>query len=300
RAQRIDDAPGRYIEFVKNSFPKGMKLDGLKIVVDCANGAAYKVAPTVFRELGAEVIALAVEPDGTNINRGCGAVSTATMQSQVVTHGADLGLALDGDADRLLIADGHGELLDGDQLMALVARSWASAGRLKGGGVVATVMSNLGLERYLGTLGLTLARTPVGDRHVVERMRTGGFNVGGEQSGHIVLSDYGTTGDGLIAALQVLAVLVEAGKPLSEAGRLFQPMPQRLVSLRFKDGQPLDDLAVKDAIRSGESALGKAGRILVRKSGTEPVIRVMAEGEDQALVGRVVDDIAAAIRAVAG
>jgi phosphoglucosamine mutase len=292
RARRIDDAPGRYIEFVKSTFPKGMSLEGLKIVVDCANGAAYKVAPTVLWELGAEVVPIGVEPDGTNINRECGAVSTAAMQSAVAAHGADLGLALDGDADRLLMADGSGALLDGDQLMALVARSWASAGRLRGGGVVATVMSNLGLERYLGTLGLTLVRTPVGDRHVVERMRSGGFNVGGEQSGHIVLSDHGTTGDGLVAALQVLAVLVESGKPLAESGRLFQPLPQRLLSL-------LEHSSVQKAIKSGEATLGKTGRILVRKSGTEPVIRVMAEGEDQALVGRVVDDIAAAIRAAA-
>jgi phosphoglucosamine mutase len=248
RARRIDDAPGRYIEFVKSTFPKGMSLDGLKIVVDCANGAAYKVAPTVLWELGAEVVPIGVDPDGTNINRDCGAVATANMQSAVVTHGADLGLALDGDADRLMVADGAGALLDGDQLMALVARAWAASGRLRGGGVVATVMSNLGLERYLGTLGLKLVRTPVGDRHVVERMRAGGFNVGGEQSGHIVLSDHGTTGDGLVAALQLLAVLVESGRPLAETGRLFQPLPQRLVNLRFKDGQPLEAPAVKAAI----------------------------------------------------
>jgi phosphoglucosamine mutase len=300
RAKRIDDAQGRYIEFVKNTFPKGMTLSGLRIVVDCANGAAYKVAPTVLWELGAEVIPVAVEPDGTNINRDCGAVAPATMQSQVVAHGADLGLALDGDADRLIVADEQGVLLDGDQLMALVARSWADTQRLTGGGLVATVMSNLGLERYLASLGLALERTPVGDRYVVERMREGGFNVGGEQSGHIILSDYATTGDGLIAALQLLAVLVQAGRPLSEAGRLFEPLPQRLASVRFKDGQPLADAGVKAAIRAGEQRLGKAGRLLVRKSGTEPVIRVMAEGEDAALVGHVVEEIAAAIRTRAG
>jgi phosphoglucosamine mutase len=300
RAKRIDDAQGRYIEFVKNTFPKGMTLSGLRIVVDCANGAAYKVAPTVLWELGAEVIPVAVEPDGTNINRDCGAVAPATMQSQVVAHGADLGLALDGDADRLIVADEQGVLLDGDQLMALVARSWADTQRLTGGGLVATVMSNLGLERYLASLGLALERTPVGDRYVVERMREGGFNVGGEQSGHIILSDYATTGDGLIAALQLLAVLVQAGRPLSEAGRLFEPLPQRLASVRFKDGQPLADAGVKAAIRAGEARLGKAGRLLVRKSGTEPVIRVMAEGEDAALVGHVVEEIAAAIRGRAG
>ncbi|HET6220935.1 MAG TPA: phosphoglucosamine mutase [Dongiaceae bacterium] len=300
RAKRIDDAQGRYIEFVKNTFPKGMTLAGLRIVVDCANGAAYRVAPTVLWELGAEVIPVAVEPDGTNINRDCGAVAPATMQSQVVAHGADLGLALDGDADRLIVADEQGVLLDGDQLMALVARSWADTQRLTGGGLVATVMSNLGLERYLASLGLALERTPVGDRYVVERMREGGFNVGGEQSGHIILSDYATTGDGLIAALQLLAVLVQAGRPLSEAGRLFEPLPQRLASVRFKDGQPLADAGVKAAIRAGEARLGKAGRLLVRKSGTEPVIRVMAEGEDAALVGHVVEEIAAAIRGRAG
>jgi phosphoglucosamine mutase len=300
RAKRIDDAPGRYIESVKNSFPKGLSLAGLKIVVDCANGAAYKVAPTVLWELGAEVVPIAVEPDGTNINRDCGAVTTAFMQEQVVVHGADLGLALDGDADRLIVADETGAVIDGDQLMALVARSWSEAGRLAKAGIVATVMSNLGLERFLGGLGLSLVRTPVGDRYVVERMRADGYNVGGEQSGHIILSDYATTGDGLIAALQVLAVLVQSNRSASEAGRLFQPLPQRLVSIRFNGGQPLDDGRVKSAIRDGEKTLGAAGRILVRKSGTEPVIRVMAEGEDEKLVGRIVDDIATAIRTVAG
>jgi len=300
RAKRIDDAPGRYMEFVKNSFPKGLSLGGLKIVVDCANGAAYKVAPTVLWELGAEVVPVAVKPDGTNINRDCGAVSTAFMREQVALHGADLGLALDGDADRLIIADETGAVIDGDQLMALVARSWAEAGRLARAGIVATVMSNLGLERFLGGLDLALVRTPVGDRYVVERMRVDGYNVGGEQSGHIILSDYATTGDGLIAALQVLAVVVQSGRRLSEVGRVFAPFPQRLVSLRFSGGQPLDDAKVKDAIRAGESSLGKAGRLVVRKSGTEPVIRVMAEGEDEKLVGRVIEDISTAIRAVAG
>jgi phosphoglucosamine mutase len=300
RAKRIDDAPGRYIEFVKNTFPKGLSLAGLKIVIDCANGAAYKVAPTVLWELGAEVVPIAVEPDGTNINRDCGAVSTSFMQEQVVVHGADLGLALDGDADRLIVADETGAVIDGDQLMALVARSWAEGGRLAKAGVVATVMSNLGLERFLGGLGLALVRTPVGDRYVVERMRADGYNVGGEQSGHIILSDYATTGDGLIAALQALAVLVQSGRRASETGRQFQPLPQRLVSIRFNGGQPLDNDKVKSAIRDGEAALGNSGRILVRKSGTEPVIRVMAEGENEKLVGRIVDDIAAAIRAVGG
>src|SRR5215813_11988344 len=300
RAKRIDDAPGRYMEFVKNSFPKGLNLEGLKIVVDCANGAAYKVAPMVLWELGAEVVSVAVEPDGTNINRDCGAVSTILMREQVLAHGADLGLALDGDADRLIVADETGTVIDGDQLMALIARSWATDGRLAKAGVVATVMSNLGLERFLGGLGLALARTPVGDRYVVERMRADGYNLGGEQSGHIILSDYATTGDGLIAALQLLAVVVQSGRSLSDVGRVFAPFPQRLVSLRFNGGQPLDDAKVKAAIRDGESPLGKAGRLLVRKAGTQPVIRVMAEGEDETLIGRVIDDISAAIRRVAG
>jgi phosphoglucosamine mutase len=243
-------------------------------------------------------VPIAVEPNGTNINRDCGAVSTAFMREQVVVHGADLGLALDGDADRLIVADETGAIIDGDQLMALVARSWSESNRLAKAGIVATVMSNLGLERFLGGLGLSLVRTPVGDRYVVERMRADGYNVGGEQSGHIILSDYATTGDGLIAALQALAVLVQSGHRASEASRLFQPLPQRLVSVRFNGGQPLGDGKVKSAIRAGEATLGKAGRLLVRKSGTEPVIRVMAEGEDEKLVARIVDDIAAAIRAV--
>ena len=300
RARRLEreDAGGRYIEFVKNTFPKGLTLEGMKIVIDCAHGAAYRVAPTVLWELGAEVISLGVDPDGTNINRDCGATLPKAMCDAVVSHGAHLGIALDGDADRLILADEKGQILDGDQQMALVARSWSANGRLANSAIVATVMSNLGLERYLSGLGVALHRTPVGDRYVVERMRAGGFNVGGEQSGHIILSDYGTTGDGLIAALQVLAVLVGSGRPASESGRLFAPFPQRLRSLRF-DGatKPLDAREVKEAIRSAEAALGKAGRLLIRKSGTEPVIRVMAEGEDEKLVHRVVDDVAKAIEA---
>src|SRR5499433_1094226 len=295
RAKRIDDAPGRYIEFVKNTFPKGLSLAGLKIVIDCANGAAYKVAPTVLWELGAEVVPIAVEPDGTNINRDCGAVATAFMREQVVVHGADLGLALDGDADRLIVADETGAVIDGDQLMALVARSWREAGRLTNAGVVATVMSNLGLERFLGGLGLSLVRTPVGDRYVVERMRADGYNVGGEQSGHIILSDYATTGDGLIAALQVLASIVETGRRASEACALFTPVPQRLRSVRFADGDPLAAHSVKRAIEDGENRLAATGRLVIRKSGTEPMIRVMAEGEDEDLVAAVVDDICQAI-----
>ena len=297
RAQKMEDARGRYIEFVKSSFPKNLTLDGLKIVIDCANGAAYRVAPTVLWELGAEVIPIAVNPDGTNINRDCGAVHTATMREAVVSHGADIGLALDGDADRLIVADEHGEIVDGDQLMAIVALRWAEIGRLNGAGVVATVMSNLGLERHLASAGITLHRTPVGDRYVVERMRAGGFNVGGEQSGHIILSDFTTTGDGLIAALQLLAVLAESGRPASEVCRAFTPMPQLLKSLRVNGGQPLEDAEVKEAIRAAEASLGSNGRILVRKSGTEPVIRVMAEGEDESLVSRIVEELTQVIAA---
>ena len=296
RARRLDDAQGRYIEVVKSTFPKGMRLDGLKVVVDCAHGAAYKVAPVVLWELGAEVVQIGVQPDGFNINRGCGAVSPQAMQQAVRDSGADFGIALDGDADRVIAADERGEILDGDQLMALVGRSWRDAGRLTGGAVIATVMSNLGLERYLRTLGLDLVRTPVGDRYVVERMREVGCNVGGEQSGHIILSDYSTTGDGLIAALQALAVIVESGRPASEAGRPFRPLPQLLRNVRTASGgAALEHSAVQSAIREGEAQLGPGGRLLIRKSGTEPVIRIMAEGEDPALVGKVVERIAEAL-----
>ena len=298
RAMRLEDAGGRYIEFVKNSFPKGLTLDGVKLVIDCANGAAYRVAPTVLRELGAEVIALGVEPNGMNINKECGATAPAAMCEAVVAHGAHLGIALDGDADRLILADEKGQVLDGDQLMALIARSWAAEGRLTGSGVVATVMSNLGLERFLAGLGLKLDRAPVGDRYVVENMRAGGFNLGGEQSGHIILSDYVTTGDGLIAALQVLAVLMTSDRPASEVGNVFAPLPQQLKSLRVVDGAtPLETAPVKEAIRAGEAALQGRGRLLIRKSGTEPVIRVMAEGDDEGLVLQVIDDVARAIEA---
>ena len=300
RARRLDDALGRYIEFVKNTFPRHLRLDGLKIVVDCANGAAYKVAPTVLYELGAEVVALAVNPDGFNINRDCGATAPRHMQEAVVVHGAHLGLALDGDADRLILSDETGRMVDGDQLLALVARSWVASRQLASAGIVGTVMSNLGLERYLNEFGLELVRTPVGDRYVVERMREQGYNVGGEQSGHIILSDYSTTGDGLIAALQVLAVLVEAGRPASEVLQVFQPLPQLLRNVRFSGAAPLEDKRVRSAIDQGEAALGDGGRLLIRKSGTEPVIRVMAEGEDEQLVGRVVDEIVETIEQAAG
>jgi phosphoglucosamine mutase len=297
RARRLEDAQGRYTEYVKQTFPRGLRLDGLKIVIDCANGAAYKVAPEILWELGAQVVPIGVEPDGYNINKGCGSTHTDAMRSQVVAHGADLGIALDGDADRVLVADEKGALIDGDQLMGLIARHWSKAGHLDGGGVVATVMSNLGLERYLQGLGLGLERTDVGDRYVVEHMRRHGFNLGGEQSGHIILSDYSTTGDGLIAALQVLAVLVEEARPASEVCHIFEPLPQILKNVRFKAGAPLEDPAVIAATEAGEARLGETGRVLIRKSGTEPLIRVMAEGEDAALIDAVVSDIAAAVEA---
>ncbi|HYD65806.1 phosphoglucosamine mutase [Azospirillum sp.] len=300
RASRMEDATGRYIEFVKNTFPRHQRLDGLKIVVDCANGAAYKVAPKVLYELGADVVPIGDHPDGININKDCGATATKLLQDTVVAEGAHLGIALDGDADRLIMVDEAGRRIDGDQLMGLVASSWAADGKLKGGGLVATVMSNLGLERHLGGIGLKLVRTPVGDRYVVEHMREHGYNVGGEQSGHIVLSDYSTTGDGLIAALQALAVIQAAGKPVSEVCRVFDPVPQKLTNVRFAAGsKPLDMAEVQEAIRDGEGRLNGSGRILIRKSGTEPVIRVMAEGDDESLVNQVVGDIADTIRRVA-
>ena len=291
-AWRLDDARGRYNEYVKQTFPRGLRLDGLKVAVDCANGAAYKAAPEVLWELGAEVVPIGVDPDGFNINKGCGSTDTDYMRSLSMAHSADMGLALDGDADRVLISDEKGALIDGDQILGLIANDWARQGRLRGGGVVSTVMSNLGLEQYLSGIDLELIRTQVGDRYVVERMRDDGFNVGGEQSGHIVLSDYSTTGDGLIAALQVLAVIVESGKPASEVCRVFEQLPQVLKNVQFNGGKPLEDKVVKKAIADGEVRLGKTGRLLVRPSGTEPVIRVMAEGEDETLVESVVGDIA--------
>ncbi|MDB5364675.1 MAG: phosphoglucosamine mutase [Rhodospirillales bacterium] len=297
RAQRLDDAPGRYAEYVKSSFPKRRSLEGVKIVIDCANGAAYKVAPRVLFELGAEVIPIAVTPNGTNINEHCGAVAPEAMQEAVVLHGADLGIALDGDADRLILADERGRRIDGDQIMALIANCWADAGLLTGGGVVATVMSNLGLERHLEARGLKLARTAVGDRYVVERMRAEGFNIGGEQSGHLVLSDYATTGDGLLAALQVLAAIVAQGKPASEVLHVFDPLPQVLKNVRFDGVPPLERADVKSAIAEVEALLDGHGRVLVRKSGTEKLIRVMAEGDDRPTVEQAVDRICDVIRA---
>ena len=299
RARRLDDALGRYIEFVKASFPRGLRLDGLKVVVDCANGAAYRVAPTVLYELGAEVVPLGDEPNGFNINAACGATAPDAMCRAVVEQGAALGIALDGDADRAILADETGRVIDGDQLMALIARAWLQDGRLAGGGLVTTVMSNLGLERFVNGLGIGLERTPVGDRYVVERMRRHGYNVGGEQSGHIVLSDFTTTGDGLIAALQVLAALVQSGQPASQATHCFEPLPQRLDNVRFAGGQPLEADSVKRTIAEVEAKLNDRGRLLIRKSGTEPVIRVMAEAEDEALVDEAVETVAASIAAVA-
>ena len=298
RAKRLDDAGGRYIEFVKQSFPKGLRLDGLRIVVDCAHGAAYKVAPTVFWELGAEVFPIGVAPDGLNINRECGALAPEEMRQEVLARRADIGIALDGDADRLIVADERGIILDGDQLMALIATSLARGGHLAGGALVATVMSNLGLERCLTGRGIGLHRTAVGDRYVVEKMRSLGCNLGGEQSGHIILADYATTGDGLIAALQVLAAIVETGKRASEVCRIFDPVPQLLRNVRFGDGKPLESRQVQRAIGEGEARLGTGGRLVIRKSGTEPVIRVMAQGEDEALLTSVVDEICEAILTV--
>lgn len=290
RAQRLEDAQGRYIEFVKNTFPKGRRLSDLRIVVDCANGAAYKVAPTVLWELEAEVIPLGVTPDGFNINRKCGSTASDAMCAAVVTHNADLGIALDGDADRVILADEKGRLIDGDQIMALIAGDWARRGLLRGGAVAATIMSNLGLERHLAGQGIGLERTQVGDRYVVEHMRKAGLNLGGEQSGHIILGDFSTTGDGLIAALQVLAVVAEQGCPASAVCRPFDPLPQVLKNVRSSRAI-LEQEGVRRAIGDNERRLGSRGRLLIRPSGTEPLIRVMAEGEDERLITAVVDDI---------
>jgi phosphoglucosamine mutase len=295
RAKRLEDAGGRYIEFVKQSFPRGLRLDGMRVVVDCAHGAAYKVAPTVFWELGAEVFPIAVSPDGLNINRECGALAPEQMRQEVLARRADIGIALDGDADRLIVADERGVILDGDQLMALIATVMARSNRLAGNALVATVMSNLGLEGFLAEQGIDLHRTAVGDRYVVEKMRAVGCNVGGEQSGHIILSDYATTGDGLIAALQVMASIVETGRRASEVCRLFTPVPQLLRNVRISEGRPLESRRVNQVIAAGEARLGTAGRLVIRNSGTEPLIRVMAQGEDENLLAGVVDDICAAI-----
>jgi len=295
RAQRLEDAGGRYIEFIKRTYASERTLDSLKIVIDCANGAAYKVAPIVLWELGAEVIPIGVSPDGTNINERCGSTSPSALSEQVVAHGADIGIALDGDADRLVIADETGRVLDGDQVMAMIAQRWHKTGRLRGGAVVATVMSNLGLELFLRERGLELHRVKVGDRYVLEHMRASGLNLGGEQSGHIIISDHATTGDGLLAALQVLAVVTDEGRPVSEVGRLFEPVPQLLKNIRVTGGVSLECDGVQSAIAAAERRLGDKGRVLVRKSGTEPLVRVMAEGFNSVLVAEIVDDISAAV-----
>ncbi len=299
RAKRIEDARGRYIHAVKQSLPETVRLDGLRIVLDCANGAAYNSAPTVFWELGADVVAIGVTPNGTNINDKCGSTAPALLQETVVASGADIGIALDGDADRLIVVDEKGRVIDGDQIMALIGASWARQGLLKGGGVVATVMSNLGLERFLEAQGLRLERAKVGDRYVLERMKEGGFNVGGEQSGHMILLDHATTGDGTLAALHLLAELVVAERPASELLHQFDPVPQLLKNVRFAGGKPLEDKQVMAAIAEGEAALNGRGRLVIRPSGTEPLIRVMAEGDDAGEVERVVDMICDAVRAAA-
>ena len=299
RARRIEDAQGRYIHFAKSTFPENLRLDGMRVVLDCANGAAYKVAPSALWELGADVVAIGVTPNGTNINDGVGSTAPQALAQAVIANGADIGIALDGDADRLIVVDETGTIVDGDQLMATIAASWARQGRLAGGGLVATVMSNLGLERHLSAQGLGLVRTQVGDRHVLEKMRSSGYNVGGEQSGHIILSDYATTGDGLVAALQILAEVKRSGALASEVLHRFEPLPQLLKNVRFAGGKPLDDDAVKAVIAEAEAELLGKGRLVIRPSGTEPVIRVMAEGDDPGQVERVVDRICDAVRKAA-
>ncbi|MCX5496534.1 phosphoglucosamine mutase [Kaistia dalseonensis] len=299
RARRIDGMRDRYIEFAKRTMPKAFDLTGLRVVIDCANGAAYKVAPDALWELGAEVITIGAEPDGFNINADVGSTAPDALRKKVHEVRADIGIALDGDADRVIIVDEHGDVVDGDQLMAVVAASWAEDGRLSQPGIVATIMSNLGLERYLGSIGLSLARTKVGDRYVVEHMRQHGYNVGGEQSGHLILSDFSTTGDGLVSALQILAVVRKTGKTVSEVCRRFEPVPQLLKNVRFAGGKPLESPSVQAAIADGEARLLGCGRIVIRPSGTEPLIRVMAEGDDQHVVESVVNDIVGALKQVA-
>ena len=296
RAKRIEDGRGRYQEYAKTTFPQGLRLDGLKVVIDCANGAAYRAAPEVLWELGATVVPVGVSPNGTNINVNCGSTHPDAAAAAVISHGADIGICLDGDADRVMIIDEKGRVADGDQIMALLATRWAAEGRLKGGALVATVMSNLGLERHLARHGLQLERTAVGDRYVVERMREGGFNLGGEQSGHIVMTDYTTTGDGLIAGLQFLAEMVRTGRTASELSHQFETVPQLLKNVRYTAGQePLDAAPVQAAIRDAEARLAQSGRLLIRKSGTEPLIRVMAECEDPVLLEQMVDQIVDAV-----
>jgi phosphoglucosamine mutase len=299
RARRVDDANGRYIHAVKAALPSSVRLDGLKIAVDCANGAAYQVAPAAFWELGAEIVSIGVSPNGRNINERCGSTHVDLLQETVVSCGADIGIALDGDADRLIVVDEKGRTVDGDQIMALTGSQLAARGELRGGGVVATVMSNLGLERFLNGQGLSLERTAVGDRHVLERMREGGFNVGGEQSGHMILLDHATTGDGTVAALQVLAALVQSGKRASELLHLFDPVPQLLRNVRFAGGRPLEEDSVRAAIADAQASLDGRGRLVIRPSGTEPVIRVMAEGDDAGEVEAAVASICHAVEKAA-
>lgn len=295
RAKRIDDAGARYIEFAKRTYPGESNLDGLRIVIDTANGAAYKTANTALWELGADIVVIGDEPNGTNINDKVGSTAPEAMCERVREVRADIGIALDGDADRVVICDEKGRVIDGDQIMALIATSWAQRGELKGGGLVSTIMSNLGLERFIQSQGLNLVRTKVGDRYVVEHMRAHGFNVGGEQSGHIVMSDYATTGDGLLAALQVLSEVVRQGKPVSEVCNLFEPVPQVLKNVRFSGGKPLEDKKVMASIADAEKRLGNQGRLVIRPSGTEPLIRVMAEGDDAEVVNDIVDELCGVI-----
>lgn len=297
RARRVDDARGRYVEYAKTTFPHRRRLDGLRIVLDCANGAAYRTAPEVLWELGAEVIPMGVEPNGFNINLDCGSTRPETAARRVLDTRADLGICLDGDADRVVLIDEQGRVADGDQFMALIATRWAREGRLAGNTLVATVMSNLGLERHLEAQGIALRRTPVGDRHVVEAMRADGYNLGGEQSGHIVMTDYATTGDGLIGALQFLSAMVETGQKASTLSHVFEPVPQQLINIRFAKGKtPLDTDAVQTAMAEAERDLGSDGRLLIRESGTEPLIRVMAEALDHAVLARVMDKVVGAVR----
>jgi phosphoglucosamine mutase len=295
RARRIDGVQDRYIEFAKRTLPRALEFDGMRVVIDCANGAAYKVAPAALWELGAEVFTLGVEPDGFNINKECGSTAPDALARKVREMRADIGIALDGDADRVAIVDEKGHLVDGDQLLAVVAESWKEDRRLAKPTVVATVMSNLGFERHLEGLGLTLARTPVGDRYIIEHMREGGFNLGGEPSGHIIMSDYATTGDGFVAALQVLAVVKKHGKPVSEVCHRYDPLPQVLKNVRYRNGKPLEDSKVKSAIEDAVQRLDGQGRLVIRASGTEPVIRVMAEGENQPFIEELVDGIVDAL-----
>ncbi len=300
RAKRIDSASERYIEFAKRTLPRNLRFDGLRVVIDCANGAGYKVAPAALWELGAEVIEIGVEPNGLNINKECGSTAPEALANKVREVRADIGIALDGDADRVVVTDETGQVIDGDQLMAVIAESWLKRGRLAGGGIVATVMSNLGLQKYLEGLGLTVERTPVGDRYVVEHMRQHGYNVGGEQSGHVILSDFSTTGDGLVTALQLMAVVAQSGKPVSEVCNRFERMPQILENVEYKSGiSPLDNVNVERAIKDANARLGDSGRLLVRASGTEPVIRVMGEGADAILVQNIVRELVEVLRTAA-